>query len=71
MTPAELRAAGEALYGSRWQAPLAREIGVSRSSVLRWAKGSWPMPSDAADRVRRLAEARAQQLRTLAAEAGV
>jgi plasmid maintenance system antidote protein VapI len=39
MTPALLRAAGELLYGPRWQAELAREIGRARSLVAAMAAG--------------------------------
>jgi len=39
MTTAEFRNVGEALYGSRWQRPLARAIGVSDRWVRRLAAG--------------------------------
>lgn len=39
MTPADLRTVGEALYGERWQAPLADALGVNRRTVQRWAAG--------------------------------
>ena len=39
-----LRAAGEALYGSRWQSDLARDLGVSDRTMRRWAAGSDAMP---------------------------
>lgn len=46
MTPALLRAAGELLYGPRWQAELAREIGRARSLVARMATGENAVTSD-------------------------
>ena len=51
MTPALLRAAGELLFGPRWQAELAREIGVSRSLVLRIMEGERAVTADTWARV--------------------
>jgi len=34
-----LARAGEALYGPAWHSDLARDLGVSRRSVQRWAAG--------------------------------
>ena len=42
MSPAELRAAGEALYGERWQVPLARDLGVAGRTMRRWAIAGAP-----------------------------
>lgn len=39
MTRNELRAAGEALHGPRWQSALARELGVADRTVRRWLAG--------------------------------
>ena len=39
-----LRAAGEALYGPRWQSELARALDVSDRTMRRWAAGSDAMP---------------------------
>lgn len=37
MTPFDkLRAVGKILHGARWQAPIARDIGVSDRTVRRW-----------------------------------
>lgn len=44
MTPAELRAAGEALYGERWQTPLARALGVTARLVRYWLAEDRPIP---------------------------
>lgn len=40
MTPDLLRQAGEALYGARWRAPLARDLGVSERTIFYWLQGS-------------------------------
>ena len=39
MTPTELRAVGEALYGPVWQSKMARELGVSSRCIRRWLSG--------------------------------
>jgi hypothetical protein len=45
LTPAELRRAGEALYGPRWQCELARALGVSSPARLReWLSGARSIP---------------------------
>lgn len=51
MTPALLRAAGELLYGPRWQAELAREIGRARSLVAGMASGERAITADTWARV--------------------
>ena len=48
MTDLELlSAAGQALYGDRWQTPMARLLGVSDRTVRRWVAGQRPVPWDA------------------------
>ncbi len=34
-----LRKVGETLYGARWQAPLARDLGVTDRTIRNWAGG--------------------------------
>jgi len=41
----QLRTAGEALFGKRWQRPLAVVIGVNDRTVRRWANDEWPVPA--------------------------
>ena len=49
MTPEQLRAAGERLYGKwGWQTQLARELRVDGSTVRRWLSGKVPIPGLAA-----------------------
>lgn len=44
-----LEQVGRALYGDRWREPLARAIGVSRSSIHLWMKGHRPRADIDAD----------------------
>lgn len=57
---------GEALYGSRWQTDLARDLGVSDRTVRRWAAGTQEMPQSAHADLLRLTQERASLLDTLA-----
>lgn len=48
MTPAQLREAGERLYGAwGWQTKLAKALGVNGSTVRRWVSGAVPVPGPA------------------------
>jgi hypothetical protein len=38
---AVLAFAGEAMFGRRWRAPMARRLSVASRTVLRWAQGSF------------------------------
>jgi hypothetical protein len=46
LTPETLRAAGEALYGPRWQSELARLVDRPQSNVAEWASGARSIPVD-------------------------
>jgi DNA-binding transcriptional regulator YdaS (Cro superfamily) len=49
MTPADLKSAGEALYGKwGWQTRLAEALGVDGSTVRRWLSGVVPVTGPAA-----------------------
>ena len=44
MNPELLEKIGVALYGLRWQADLARDLGVAPRSMQRWLTGDRGMP---------------------------
>lgn len=54
MTPAELTAAGEAVYGERWQTKLAEMLGVSTRTLRRWVSGANPIPEGIEENVKAL-----------------
>ena len=39
-----LKRVGEFIYGEQWQAPLARDLGVSERSMRRWVAGTDEIP---------------------------
>ncbi|AMV24228.1 hypothetical protein VT84_07515 [Gemmata sp. SH-PL17] len=54
MTPAELRACGEHLYGTEWQTPLARALPVSTRTIRYWLSGERTIREVIARRIRSL-----------------
>lgn len=75
LTRDELVAAGRRLFGERWQTPLSRALGVADRTVRRWVAGEWPVPPDAAAKLRalearRTADATLAQLDRLVEEQG-
>ena len=48
MTPAELTAAGQALWGDDWRQRMPAELGVNRVTVWKWETGMHPVPELAA-----------------------
>lgn len=52
MTPAELKEAGEKLYGYGWQTRFAEDLDVDGSTVRRWVSGAVPIPGPAAAAIR-------------------
>ena len=57
-----LRDTGEALYGSRWQSDLARDLQVSDRTMRRWLAGADDLPPGIALDLWRLCEERAQAI---------
>lgn len=58
MTTIDLRNAGEALFGARWQRELARALGTNHRQVAFWLTGERRMPLNLADRLDALLIAR-------------
>ena len=47
MTPKDMLAAvGHALYGDRWQMPLADDLEINRDTVRRWVSGHTLLRTD-------------------------
>jgi len=66
VTPrAWLIAAGEALYGPRWQSDLALDLGRTYRTVLRWVDGTTPVPADIPEQIGRLLRARRTRIAAL------
>ncbi len=57
-----LETVGTALYGSRWQSELARDLGVDSRLVRQWIKGERPMPNKVFDDLRKLLRVRRTQI---------
>jgi DNA-binding transcriptional regulator YdaS (Cro superfamily) len=45
MTPAQLTAAGEALYGPGWKSAIADLLGVDYRRIKHWLDGTRPIPA--------------------------
>ncbi len=65
MTPDQLRAYGEALFGPRWQTDLARTLAVSDRTIRYWLAGAKPLPDGVHDDIQRLIAERRMMLRQL------
>lgn len=60
--PTILGIIGEALFGSRWQSELARELGVSDRTLRRWIADPDSMPPAVGAELRALCARRGQAL---------
>jgi len=58
MTPKQLVAAGVALYGKNWQAPLAGDLNENEKLVALWAKGERLMSVPTQNRIALLLDKR-------------
>jgi len=56
MTVAELVAAGESLYGSRWRTPLAKAVNIGTRMLWYYERGQRPIPERRAAQIRKLAD---------------
>lgn len=53
---------GRALYGSRWQSEIARDLRVSDRTMRRWASGANAVPDGVIDELRALLRQRRTEL---------
>jgi hypothetical protein len=58
MSPDDLATRGRALYGERWQTPLAHDLGVADRTVRRWLAGETPIPGGVDSELRKILESR-------------
>lgn len=58
--------AGEALYGTRWQSDMARDLDVSDRTVRRWVAGTSDVPAGLYLDLLRLTQERAAALDAIA-----
>lgn len=68
LTPAVLAAAGAALYGDRWQNPLARDLGVADRTMRRWVAGQYPVPDGVRGNLMRLLRERGEDISAVLAQ---
>jgi len=54
MTPNELRAEGESIYGNHWQTKLARALAVDPRSVRYWLSGKHKINKRTAEAIKAL-----------------
>lgn len=54
--------AGEALYGARWQSPLARDLGTTDRNLRYWVAGTHSAPPDIKDQLIALLRHRGEKL---------
>jgi hypothetical protein len=62
LTPDLLTAAGEALFGPRWQTDLAAALAVSDRTMRRWAAGQAEIPDGVAGELAQLLRRRTAEL---------
>ena len=60
MSPAELRAIGEQLYGDQWQTKLAEALPVTTRCITYWLSGERVIREVIARRIRSLADESAE-----------
>jgi len=56
MTPAELAAAGESVYGSQWRTPMSKALNVGTRIIRYWERGERRIPKAIAGGIRELAD---------------
>ena len=62
---AKLGRLGKLVCGPLWQSELARTLGVSRQTILRWAAGEFQPSAQHTAKAKRLVRARIRELERL------
>lgn len=65
MTLEQFTAAGRALYGERWQTPLAKDLNVADRTIRRWLSGESAIPSGIKDELGVLLSKRFTEIRLM------
>lgn len=68
MDSALLRRVGEALYGPRWQAEMARELQIADRTVRRWISGDTEIGSGVHAELLKLVRERGEALKAVERE---
>lgn len=67
MTPEQLRAMGEMLYGRDWITPLANALDINVRNVERWSSGARPIPDSILPKFAKLCRTKSHDLADYAA----
>jgi hypothetical protein len=62
MSPDEFAARGRALYGDRWQAPLAADLEIADRTMRRWLTGELQIPAGVEESLRQILMDRLKQI---------
>lgn len=62
-----LAAAGRALYGERWQSPMARDLDTTDRTMRNWVGRVHPVPTHVRGRIELLLAERSQLIETVLA----
>jgi hypothetical protein len=65
MTRHTFQAICQSLWGPQYQSEAARQLGISRRSMVRYDQGERPVPDPVAERLNKLADERCKQLAKL------
>lgn len=67
MTPKQLAAVGQAIYGKQFQRYLATDLQINERTMRRWMAGEWAIPETLRDDLAGIIEKRARTLEKILA----